>query len=76
MTPGAEAPAIMLVAGEASGDAHGAVLCRALAALAPGWRLVGMGGARMAEAGMDVIVDLTPHAVVGGSEAIGRVPML
>ena len=76
MTPGAEAPAIMLVAGEASGDAHGAVLCRALAALAPGWRLFGMGGARMAEAGMDVVLDLTAHAAVGGSEAIGRVPML
>ncbi len=70
----AGAPGIMLVAGEASGDAHGATLCRALAALAPGWRLFGMGGARMAEAGMRVLVDVTAHAVVGGSEAVAGLP--
>jgi lipid-A-disaccharide synthase len=69
-------PGIMLAAGEASGDVHGATLCRALTDLAPGWRLYGMGGARMAAAGMEVMVDVTPHAVVGGSEAIGRIPVL
>lgn len=72
----ADAPAIMLAAGEASGDLHGAALCRGLAALAPGCRLFGMGGAHMAEAGMEVVVDVTAHAVVGGSEAFDRVPML
>jgi lipid-A-disaccharide synthase len=35
-----------------------------------------MGGARMAEAGMDVVADPTAHAVVGTSEAIGRLPAL
>jgi lipid-A-disaccharide synthase len=69
-------PGIMLAAGEASGDLHGATLCRGLAELAPGWRLYGMGGTRMAAAGMQVIVDVTPHAVVGGSEAVGRIPAL
>lgn len=73
---GRDAPSIMLVAGEASGDLHGATLCRGLQALAPGWRLFGMGGARMAGAGMRVIEDVTSHAVVGGSEAIGRLPLL
>ena len=71
-----DAPGIMLVAGEASGDLHGATLCRALGQLAPGWRLFGMGGARMAAAGMEVLVDVTAHAVVGGSEAMGRLPVL
>lgn len=71
-----DAPGIMLVAGEASGDLHGATLCRALGQLAPGCRLFGMGGARMAAAGMEVLVDVTAHAVVGGSEAVGRLPML
>ncbi len=78
MKPGtvsAMAPSVMLVAGEASGDLHGAALCRALLALSPGCRLFGMGGARMAAAGMDLLVDLTPAAVVGGSEAVGRVPL-
>ncbi len=67
---------IMLSAGEASGDLHGAVLCRALRELEPGVRLVGMGGAHMAAAGMDVIVDPTRQAAVGTSEALGRIPAL
>src|SRR5712691_7658147 len=66
----ADTPVIMLSAGEASGDLHGATLCRALRELAPGARLVGMGGARMAEAGMEVVADPTGRAVVGMSEAL------
>ena len=73
--PPARGP-IMLSAGEASGDLHGAVLCRALRELEPGVRLVGMGGAHMAAAGMDVIVDPTGQAAVGTSEALGRIPAL
>src|SRR5439155_946659 len=73
---GAGAPAIMLVAGEASGDLHGAALCRALQAARPGCRLFGMGGARMASAGMELLVDVTAAAATGASEAVGRVPML
>jgi lipid-A-disaccharide synthase len=67
---------IMLSAGEASGDLHGGALCGALRRLAPQVRLVGMGGPRMAAAGMDVVADVTAYAVVGGSEAIGRLPRL
>jgi lipid-A-disaccharide synthase len=66
----------MLSAGEASGDLHGALLCRALRELEPGLRLVGMGGAHMAAAGMDVLVDPTGQASVGTSEALGRIPAL
>jgi lipid-A-disaccharide synthase len=66
----------MLSAGEASGDLHGAVLCRALRELEPGVRLIGMGGAHMAAAGMDVIVDPTGQAAVGTSEALRRIPAL
>ena len=70
------APAIMLVAGEMSGDLHGATLCRALRAAAPDVRLVGMGGPRMAAAGMDLLEDVTAHAAVGGTEAAtGVVPL-
>lgn len=63
----------MLVAGEASGDLHGATLCRALRAGAPDARLFGMGGPRMAAAGMDLLEDVTRHAAVGGTEAAGGV---
>jgi len=71
-----DAPTIMLVAGEASGDLHGAAVCRGLKGLAPDCRLVGMGGSRMAAAGMELLVDVTASAVVGGSEALSRVPLL
>jgi lipid-A-disaccharide synthase len=67
---------IMVAVGEASGDLHGATLCRALRAAAPECRLVGMGGPRMRAEGMDVAIDLTGAAAVGGTEAVGRVPAL
>ncbi len=67
------AGSIMIVAGEASGDLHGAALCRALRALAPEYRLIGMGGPRMARAGMEVAVDLTAEASIGVVEVVGRV---
>jgi lipid-A-disaccharide synthase len=79
MTPAERASdraAIMLSAGEASGDLHGGTLCRALRELSPGLQLFGMGGDQMAAAGMEVIVDPTGHAAVGISEAVGRVPAL
>lgn len=74
--PKADTPLIMLSAGEASGDLHGGTLCRALRELVPDTRLVGMGGPRMAEAGMEIVADPTAHAVVGMSEAVGRIPGL
>src|SRR5712691_425729 len=67
---------IMLSAGEASGDLHGETLCRALRALEPNVTLVGMGGPRMEATGMEVVADPTGHAVVGMTEAVGRVPAL
>lgn len=69
-------PPIMLSAGEASGDLHGGTLCRALRALDPGVRLIGMGGGHMAAEGMEVIRDPTAHAAVGTSEALGRIPAM
>jgi lipid-A-disaccharide synthase len=67
---------IMLSAGEASGDLHGATMCRAIRALDPAVRLIGMGGPRMAAAGVEILVDPTADAAVGTSEAMGRVPAL
>jgi lipid-A-disaccharide synthase len=72
----AEPASIMLSAGEASGDLHGATLCAALQELSPALSLSGMGGSRMAAAGMHVIADPTRAAAVGASEALGRIPGL
>jgi lipid-A-disaccharide synthase len=69
-------PSIMLAAGEASGDLHGATLCRSLRLQAPGCRMFGMGGARMAAEGVELYADVTGAAVVGGTEALGRLPRL
>jgi lipid-A-disaccharide synthase len=67
---------IMMSAGEASGDLHGATVCRALKRLDPHLRIVGMGGSRMRGEGMEILVDPTAHAGVGTSEVLGRIPSL
>jgi lipid-A-disaccharide synthase len=74
--PAPEAAPIMVVAGEASGDLHGATLCRALRALAPDRPLVGMGGERMAGEGLTRLADVTGVAAVGGTEALSPLPAL
>jgi lipid-A-disaccharide synthase len=77
MRPPADPPAaILLVAGEASGDLHGATLAKALAEQAPGVPLAGMGGPRMAAAGVRLLVDVTARAAVGGTEALGSLPAM
>jgi lipid-A-disaccharide synthase len=64
------------VAGEASGDLHGSTLARALTALVPDLRLAGMGGARMIAAGVRLVERADRVTVVGGTEALGRLPAL
>jgi len=59
---------ILLVAGEASGDLHGARLAAALKQLTPGLRLAGMGGPRMRDAGVEIVADAGQTAVVGLTE--------
>lgn len=66
----------MVVAGEASGDLHGATLARALARLVPEWSLVGMGGERMSEAGVRLLHGIEEASVVGISEVARRLPAL
>ena len=65
---------IFFVATETSGDIHGANLARQLKAIDPTIRLVGAGGPRMREAGVEILIDPTEHATVGGAvERRGRV---
>ncbi|MBI3829921.1 MAG: hypothetical protein HY291_10415 [Planctomycetes bacterium] len=54
-----------ILAGEASGDMHGAKLIEAWKALEPDARFVGMGGPKMAAAGLEVAKDLDGMQVVG-----------
>ncbi|MBI4536874.1 MAG: lipid-A-disaccharide synthase [candidate division NC10 bacterium] len=59
---------LMVVAGEASGDLHGARLVEQLRAAAPRLRVLGMGGAAMRAAGVELVADAGETAVVGLSE--------
>ncbi len=67
------APEILISAGEASSDMYAARLATALRART-GARLFGMGGKRMAEAGVELIADYHQVAVVGISEVLHKIP--
>jgi lipid-A-disaccharide synthase len=58
----------MMVAGEASGDLHGARLAACLRRLEPRLTVSGMGGHRMRSAGVEVLVDARETGVVGLTE--------
>ena len=67
-------PAIMIVAGEASGDLHGAKLAAALTAVDSRLTLFGIGGDHMRAAGVRVTVDARQLAVVGLTEVFSKLP--
>ncbi len=60
----------MILAGEASGDLHGAGVVRALRELSPGIEVFGMGGDQMRAEGMDVLVDIRKMAFMGFVEVV------
>ncbi len=64
---------VMIVAGEASGDGHGAKLVRALQKRsgAP-IRFVGIGGRALQNAGMEVVVEASTLSVVGITEVFAK----
>ncbi|RME03136.1 MAG: lipid-A-disaccharide synthase [Planctomycetota bacterium] len=63
---------IFLVAGEESGDHHGAQLVRQIRRLEPSVRFSGLGGPRMEREGVFLLEDLTRYAVMGISQVIGQ----
>jgi lipid-A-disaccharide synthase len=69
-SPSERSLVILMVAGEASGDAHGAELIQALKEQQPRVRVIGVGGPRMASAGQEQLLDLSAHAVLGLAEVL------
>lgn len=63
---------VMIVAGEASGDMHGANLVRAMRQRAPHLRFCGMGGTELAQAGVELLCDAAKLAVVGAVEVLSH----
>lgn len=74
--PGHKAVTICIISGEDSGDFHGAHLALAIRKKLPGVRIDGVGGSRMAAAGVSLIFPSSRLSVVGITEVIGRIPSI
>ncbi len=63
---------VLIVAGEASADIHGANLVQAMKRLNPGLEFRGIGGENMAQAGVETLFSASDMAVVGVTEFFSR----
>jgi lipid-A-disaccharide synthase len=64
----------MLIAGEASGDLHGALLVEELKKIEPGLIISGVGGDKMKAAGMELIYHIKSMSFLGFAEVIKHLP--
>jgi len=67
---------VLLVAGEASGDVHGAALVSALRRTDPSIEVWGVGGERLRQAGMHILVETADVATMGFVETFGTLGRL
>jgi lipid-A-disaccharide synthase len=65
---------IYIIAGESSGDTHGAVLMREIARLVPGVQFFGAGGPQMQKIAQGQFTDWTQEAVVGLWDVVVKYP--
>jgi lipid-A-disaccharide synthase len=63
---------VMIVAGEASGDMHGASLVREMQKINPSLYFYGIGGNRLKDAGVKLLANASEMAVVGLTEVIAK----
>lgn len=64
---------ILIIAGEASGDLHGANLVKALQERSSGLKIYGVGSRRMREAGVTMLADASEISVVGATEVLTHI---
>ncbi|MBA3002958.1 MAG: lipid-A-disaccharide synthase [Desulfurivibrio sp.] len=74
--PDISSPRIMIVAGEASGDMHGARLIAALKEQAPEAQVCGIGGPELTRQGVEILYDSSQLAVVGIVEVISHLSFI
>ncbi len=67
-----DAPRLMLIAGEHSGDMHAARILSELRKRHPDMQCTGIGGQRCRDAGMETLYDLDDMAVMGLTEILSR----
>lgn len=63
---------IMIIAGEASGDMHGANLVREMLKINPTLSFYGIGGKKLREEGVELFADASDMAVVGLTEVFSK----
>jgi lipid-A-disaccharide synthase len=63
-----------MVAGEDSGDQHGAALLQALQEFEPGLQVYGIGGEHMRAAGAELLFELAALNAVGAVEMVAKIP--
>ncbi|MBW1667488.1 MAG: lipid-A-disaccharide synthase [Deltaproteobacteria bacterium] len=67
---------VVIVAGEASADLHGSNLVKAIKKLNPSVNFIGIGGRKMEDAGVKILVPSSDMAVVGLTEVFPRLVMI
>jgi lipid-A-disaccharide synthase len=67
-------PCVAIIAGEASGDQHGAKLVRAMRKRRPGMFFCGIGGPGLRQAGVRIVMDAADLTVVGITEVFSKIP--
>lgn len=67
-------PVVLMLAGEPSGDLHGAEVARALRERWPSATLLGLGGEKMAAEGVKLLAGLDQLAVMGFAEVLRHLP--
>lgn len=68
-----QAPSILLLAGEASGDYHAAAMVHDLKQVRPDIRVVGIGGDKLARAGMDLLFHYRDINTIALSEGLTKI---
>lgn len=67
---------LMVIAGEASGDLHGASVVRELKKLSPDIEISGIGGNKMELEGVNLIYQISELAVMGSLEVLKKLPTI
>jgi lipid-A-disaccharide synthase len=67
---------VVIVAGETSGDLHGAKLVQAMQARTEKLHFCGVGGPALRQAGVHILVDAAELSVVGITEVVAKLPAI
>jgi lipid-A-disaccharide synthase len=76
MNPSASQSCVVILAGEASGDQHGAKLVAALQKKNSSLFFCGMGGGALRRAGVRIVMEASELAVVGITEVFAKIPAI